>query len=94
MGYLEDMMYVGELTHMHSSLSCGARVLGRRNSLKMRVLQLIICPKKTEEVQLLAIAFKILAPQRSKHQVSVQALKAAKGIKSCSALSGMFLRGT
>lgn len=33
MGYLEDMMYVGEQTYMHSSLSCGAHVLRRQNSL-------------------------------------------------------------
>lgn len=34
MGYLEDMMYVGEQTHMYSSLSCRAHGLQAWNSLE------------------------------------------------------------
>ncbi len=33
MGYLEDVMYVGEQTYMYSSLFCSARVLMRHSLL-------------------------------------------------------------
>lgn len=64
MGYLEDMMYVGVQTDMHSSLSRSARALRRQNSLGCLTADYL--PKKEK-------AFRCFhRPPRLKHHVCLQ----------------------